>query len=97
MSNGVDDPALWKQISGWMWTLLAIPVAGLWRKVESAVTKAELREAMDLFEKSHDVLRDSTVKLFENAEFDRRRTDERFTKMQDTIHGIHVEVLKKLR
>ena len=35
-------------------------------------------------------------KLFENAEHDRRREDEKFNKMQETIHGIHVDVLNKL-
>jgi hypothetical protein len=91
-----EDPGLWKQISSWLWAILAIPVAALWRKVDAAASKQDLKDAMDACEAANETLRTSTVKLFENAEQDRRRFEERFSKMQDMIHGIHVEVLLKL-
>lgn len=92
-----DDPGIWKQVSAWLWTLLAIPVAGLWRKVEAAVTKEELKDAVAASERNAAQMRENVAKLFENAENDRRRYDERFSKMQETLHGVHVDVLQNLR
>ena len=84
----MDD--LWKTVIGSIAAGLSGAVAWIWRKADNAATKEELKEATE-------TLRDSTITLFENAEADRRRYEERFTKMQDTIHGIHAEVLRKLK
>lgn len=96
----MDDPTLWKQISGWMWTLLAVPLRMLWLKADGAASKQELKDAVDdmkeSIEKASELSRENTKTLFANAEGDRRRYDDRFSQMQDTLHGIHVDVLKNL-
>ena len=84
----MDD--LWKTALGIASAALTGAVAWVWRKADGAATKEELKEAMKHFQ-------DTTKTLFENAEKDRRRYDERFTDMQDTIHGVHVDVLQKLK
>ena len=38
---------IWKQISGWLWAVLLLPIAGLWRKVETSVSRQELKEGVD--------------------------------------------------
>ena len=92
----MDDPGLWKQISGWLWAVLAVPLAALWRKADNAATKQELKDAILSMDKTNDTLRTSVVRLFENAEADRAKCNDRFTHAQGEIHKIHVEVLNRL-
>lgn len=96
-----DDPGVWKQISAWLWTLLAVPLRMLWLKADGAASKQELKDAIEdmkhSISESSNLSRDNTKTLFSNAESDRRHYDDRFSKMQDTIHGVHADVLKKLK
>jgi hypothetical protein len=39
-----NDPGFWKQIGGWMWAILALPMASMWRKVEGAASREEIKE-----------------------------------------------------
>ena len=84
----MDD--LWKTALGIASAGLTGAVAWVWRKADNAATKEELKEAMKHFQ-------ETTKTLFENAEKDRRRYDERFTDMQKTIHGVEVEVLRRMK
>lgn len=90
------DVGIWKQISGWLWALLAVPLALLWRKADNAVPREEMREHLTDDKESHADIRETMKTLFEAAEIDRRRSDERFSKMQDVIHEIHVKVIERL-
>ena len=38
------DPAFWKQMLGWLWALLLLPLGALWRRTENAVQKDDLKE-----------------------------------------------------
>lgn len=38
------DPSLWKQVSGWLWAVLAAPIAMVWRRTENSVQKDELKD-----------------------------------------------------
>ena len=63
--------SLWKQISSWLWAVLAVPLAALWKKADNAATRQELKETVIGMEKANDTLRTSVVQLFANAEADR--------------------------
>ena len=90
------DPGFWKQAAGWLWTLLAIPLGALWRKVDGAVSKEELRDAIHAAQKASDEARETMRILFANAESDRMQNNTRFAGVQDSIHRIHVDLLNRL-
>ena len=91
-----EDPGLWKQISGYLWAVLAVPLAALWRKADGAATKEELKDAMAAMAKADEALRQSTITLFANAEADRAKCNDRFSEAQKAIHAIHIEILNRL-
>ena len=82
-----DD--LWKTGLGIASAALSAAVGWVWKKADNAATKQELIT-------TNNNLREITNKLYENAEQDRRRYEERFSHMQDTIHEIHTDILKRL-
>ena len=97
MSSPIEDPGLWKQISAWLWTLLALPVASLWKKVDNAVLKEDFKEFIKASREADETLRETTKELFRNAEADRAAVNEKFNTMQETIHRMHVDLLSKIR
>ena len=90
------DPGLWKQLSGWLWAVLTVPLAMLWKKADNAASKDDLKDHLAMDAVMHREVKDTAAKLFENAEQDRRRYDERFARMQESIHRIHTEVMDKI-
>ena len=84
-----EDPGIWAKVADWLWAVLAIPVAALWRKADGAATKEELAEATKTF-------REVTRELYHNAELDRAKCNERFLEGQKEIHKIQIEVLNEL-
>ena len=40
------DPGFWKDISTYLWGLLAVPIKMLWSKADNAASKADLAEAI---------------------------------------------------
>jgi hypothetical protein len=88
--------SMWKDIATWMWALLLMPVSSLWKKMESAVTKAELADVIKALNERTEVIRNNTKELFDNAEHDRRCSEKKFSEMQQTIHGIHVDLLQRM-
>jgi hypothetical protein len=74
-----NDPDFWKQISGWLWAVLALPVAALWKKVENSMPKdefsryaTEVKEAIKEHasddEKNFERHRQMFIDLFEKIE-----------------------------
>ena len=91
-----DESGIWKEALTAAMAGISGAVAWIWRKVDGAATRQDLKDAIQASEKADETMRESMVKLFDNAEADRRHSDERFSKMQETIHGIHTEVLTKI-
>lgn len=46
------DPGFWHELVKWLWALLLLPVATLWRRTENAVQKTELAEVVVRIEKA---------------------------------------------
>lgn len=97
MLMGIDgDATFWHSISGWLWTLLGIPLAAMWRKVENSVSKEEMKDAINAMQEANRESRDNMRKLFENAESDRLQSNTRFAAMQESLHRTHVDLLNRL-
>ncbi len=86
----MTDSDFLKWAGGLISAALSGAVGWVWKKADGAATREELRLANTEF-------RDMARKLFENAEADRKDNREQFAKMQDTIHGVHVDVLNRLK
>lgn len=91
------DPSLWQSISGWLWAVLAIPLGILWKKSDGSIQKEDLRLHVEDDAETHKQLRETMKNLFANAEEDRRRSDDKFSRMQENIHSIHVQILDQIR
>ena len=97
MSDPSIDPSFWKQISAWLWALLLLPVAALWKKVDNAASKDDLKEFIKASREADEMLRETTKELFRNAEADRAAVNEKFNTMQHAIHRMHVDLLSKIK
>ena len=84
-----NDPGMWKELLGYVWGLLLIPVAMVWRKVDGAVQKPE-------FEKHKENVRDDFRSLFKAAEADRALVRDGFEKLTEKMHDNHVTLLEKI-
>ena len=92
----IEDPGFWKQAADYLWAVLLIPVAALWRKVDTSVSRDELNIAMNVRDKATEESRRNVIKLFEAAEHDRRMIADKFEKTQNAIHTIHVDIINRL-
>lgn len=90
------DPGLWKDISGWLWAVLGIPLKMLWSKADNAASKTELKEAIKASEDASHEFRETLRSLFANAETDRSNAHRMHREMQDKMHSTHVELLNKI-
>ena len=91
------DPGIWKQVSGYLWALLLIPIGVVWRKIDGSVQREQMSEHIREDKEAHLEFRDTMRILFRNAEDDRRKAEERFAKMQEHIHAIHIDVIDRLK
>lgn len=63
-----SDPGLWKQISSWMWAILALPIATLWRRSENSVQKDEFRAAIEDAQRDRKEIRENVIKIFDKID-----------------------------
>ena len=82
------DPG-WKDLFGYAWAVLLIPVAMVWKKADNAVQRDE-------FEKKTGKMLEHIEKLYENAEADRRVLSEGFQDMKDTMHEVENRLRDKI-
>ena len=80
------DPGLWKQLSGWLWGVLAVPLAMLWRKADNAVPREEMREHLADDKETHAEFRETMKTLFTNAERDRAVAAQHHVDLVQLIH-----------
>lgn len=81
----------------YIWAVVLIPLKMLWTKADNAVSRAELKDIIQNMDAKTNELRATTVKLFENAEHDRRNCRADFNRVQDEIHKTHIEILNEIR
>ena len=62
------DPGIWKQISGWLWALLAIPIASIWKKADGAVQKDDLKDYLREAKEERREMRENIIKLFDKVD-----------------------------
>lgn len=90
------DPGIWKTLSAWLWTLLAIPLRVIWNKADNAASKDELAAALDRMDKSNAEWREVTKILFANAESDRRQFRDSILIVTEKIHMAKNDVLLEI-
>lgn len=92
-----SDPGFWRLLGDWLWGLLLIPVGLVWRKADSAVSKAEFQEELQRHRnenrEEHRDFRETMKELFNNAESDRRDVNLKLEQMSREMHEQHVELL----
>lgn len=91
-----QDPSFWQTISGWLWTLLALPLKMLWSKADNAASKEELKEAIEASAKAAQEARHTMRDLFANAERDRADNNRRFTETQNKIHESYIQLIDRM-
>lgn len=84
------DPSMWEEVAKYLWSVLTIPVAMLWRKADGAVQKPD-------FEKHKENVREDIRLLYQNAEADRKLVRDGFDEITKTIHQVHVDLLEKMK
>lgn len=89
------DSTLWRDLGGYIWGLLLIPLKMLWSKADNAASKEDLAKAIRSAEAGATDARETMRLLFSNAEKDRQDNNLRFSQMQERLHSIHVELLGK--
>ena len=80
------DLGLWKQLSGWLWGVLAIPLAMLWKKADNAVPREDMREHLREDKETHAEFRETMKTLFNNAEHDRAVAAQHHVELVSLIH-----------
>ena len=71
----------WKDAFSYLWAVLLIPVGMVWRKVDGAASKEELE-----VHRKED--RESFMRLFANAEDDRKLVRDGFERISTEIHAV---------
>ena len=92
----IQDPNFWKDAAMWLWGLLALPIAYVWKRSVGAVSKTDLREHLDEDRRVHAEFRDTMRALFQNAESDRKALHDAVTDLRKEMHGIHVDLIEKI-
>lgn len=90
------DSGAWKELAGWAWALLVVPLKMLWSKADNAATKQDLADSIRASKDASDEFRDTVRTLFKNAETDRANNSRTHMEMQDRINRTHVDLLGKL-
>ena len=92
----INGEGFWREAAMWLWGLLALPLAYVWKRVMGAVSKTDLREHLDEDRRVHAEFRDTMRALFQNAESDRKALHDAVTDLRKEMHGIHVDLIVKI-
>ena len=106
MPTGVD-PSFWKWLLDniWMpltgavgivWAMLNARIARIEAKSEGAIQREDFKEHLSSDKEAHEEIRQHIVRLFENAETDRKETRESFAELKGCIHSAHVDLLGQI-
>ena len=88
---------LWRDVSGWLWTLLLIPFAYLWKLITSAPTRTEWEAHLAEDRLLHVEFKATLKLLFENAERDRKLLNDALNDLRKDMHQIHVDLIQRIK
>ena len=87
--SGATDPEFWKQATGWLWSVLLIPVAVLWRKVDTSASKEEVLK----LEREN---RENFAMLFEKAEHAKDEISKNHVDITQRMHAMHLDLIGRI-
>lgn len=67
MSSG-GDPGFWREIASWLWAVLMLPIAVVFRKADAAVPKDEFHRHVDKMDRSIENLNRTHERLFDKID-----------------------------
>lgn len=85
----VPDPSFWETAAKWLWGIILIPLAMLWKKADNSVQKED-------FEKHKESAREDIRDLYKNAEADRKLVRDGFDQLSKEIHETHIALLTRM-
>lgn len=91
-----EDPSFWKTAAEYGWLLLGAPIAYVWKKATNSVGHNDLRQVAEEAKTERTEIKTMVRTLFANAEEDRRREDEKFNKVIDKIHAVHMDLRDRI-
>ena len=91
-----EDPGIWKAVSEWLWIALGLPLAHVWKKANSSIGHAELKNVADEARAERHEIKTMVKTLFANAEEDRRRHNDRFNEIIDRMNNIHLDLIDRI-
>ncbi len=87
--SGAPDPEIWKQAADWLWAVLLVPVAALWKKVDNSASKEELLK----LEREN---RENFQRLFEKAESAKTEISANHADVTQRMHAIHLDLIGRM-
>ena len=63
-----NDPSFWKQISEWMWTLLALPLVWIWKRIDGSVQRDDFKDFIHRFDEHVENDREIQAKIFDKID-----------------------------
>lgn len=82
------DPDFWQTAAKWMWGALLIPLGIVWKRIENAPSKEDIRKLDADLETHRKEDRENFIKLFENAEADRTMVRDGFDRISTEMHAM---------
>ena len=82
----------WKEIAGWLWGLVLVPILWLWKRADSAVTKEDFIRHENEDREAH---RDFREQLKDNADIaaaDRQSMREAVDRLLHEMHAMHISL-----
>ena len=90
------DKMDWQEIAKWLWAMLLLPFAWLWKRADNAVTKEDFRRHE---EEDHNYYRDFSQQLKDTATAaseDRQMLRESIDRLVHEMHAMHVTLLGRI-
>lgn len=81
-----EDPGIWHDVAKWLWAVLALPIATLWRKADNAVSKDEFKEYMREAREDRKEMRDTMAKIFDKIEASKNEAHKSTVDLMDAIN-----------
>ena len=91
-----SDIGFWKDAAMWLWGLLALPIAYIWRRVTNSISRQDMRDHLNEDRKVHEEFRETMRLLFQNAEVDRKDLHGAVTELRKEMHGIHIDLIERI-
>ena len=84
-----NDPGLWHTFANWLWAVLLLPIATVWRKVDGSASREELANV----QKEN---RETFKQLFEKAEESRDNLFKGLAAIRKEMSDMHVDLVDRI-